>query len=148
MQPQEDSKVPETLEALEGKTPEQFIADFYTSFTEAVVRGEEDPVDLMARFYTRDVVQIADGVRLDWDRLAAHLRPVRKNLIDFRFEVHEALADGKRIAARFTIHARLRKSGPVTTQVCMFAEFTAEGLMRRADQLTRTLDRTEAQDGE
>ncbi|MGW4101876.1 nuclear transport factor 2 family protein [Streptomyces sp. NPDC004976] len=135
------------MQPLETKSPEQFVADFFTSFTEAVVRGSEDPADLMARFYTRDVVQIADGVRLDWDRLAAHLRPVRRNLTEFRFEVHEALADSNRIAARFTIHARMRKTGLVTTQVHMFADFTTEGLLRRAEQLTRSLDRTEPQHG-
>ncbi|MDO0911215.1 nuclear transport factor 2 family protein [Streptomyces sp. DT2A-34] len=135
------------MQPLETKTPQQFVADFFTSFTEAVVRGSEDPADLMARFYTRDVVQIADGVRLDWDRLAAHLRPVRRNLTWFRFEVHEALADGNRIAARFTIHARMRKSGLVTTQVHMFADFTTEGLLRRAEQLSRTLDPSEPQRG-
>lgn len=135
------------MRPLETRTPEQFVAGFFTSFTEAVVRGSESPADLMARYYTRDVVQISDGVRIDWDRLAAHLRPVRRNLTAFRFEVHEALADGGRIAARFTIHARMRKSGPVTTQVHMFADFTPEGLMRRAEQLTRTLDRTEPPHG-
>jgi len=136
------------MKALETKTPKQFIADFFTSFTEAVVRGSEDTADLMARYYVRDVVQIADGVRLDWDRLAAHLRPVRKNLTVFRFEVHEALADGNRIAARFTIHAQLRKAGPVSTQVHMFADFTDEGLMRSATQLSRVLDQTESRQGE
>ncbi|MEU9375642.1 nuclear transport factor 2 family protein [Streptomyces sp. NPDC048255] len=128
------------MEPLKSKTPEQFVADFFTSFTEAVVRDEEDPAELMARYYTPDIVQTADGVRLDWDRLLAHLRPVRRNLNGFRIEIHEALADGNRIATRFTIHARMRKSGPVSTQVHMFGEFTPEGLLRRADQLTRTID--------
>ncbi len=128
------------MEPLKSKTPEQFVADFFTSFTESVVRGEEDPAELMARYYTPDIVQTADGVPLDWDRLLAHLRPVRRNLTGFRFEVHEALADRNRIAARFTIHARMRKSGPVSTQVHMFGEFTPEGLLRRAHQLTRTFD--------
>ncbi|WP_137988479.1 nuclear transport factor 2 family protein [Streptomyces vilmorinianum] len=127
------------MKPLEAKPPERFVTDFFTTFTEAVVRGEEDPAELMARYYTRDVVQIADGVRLDWDRLVAHLRPVRRNLIAFRFEVHEALAAGHRIAARFTIHARMRKGGPVTTRVHMFAEFTPDGLLRRAEQLTRAV---------
>lgn len=134
------------MRPLHTKTPEQFVADFFTTFTEAVIHGSEDPADLMARFYTRDVIQIADGVRLDWDRLVAHLRPVRRNLTEFRFEVHEALADGNRIAARFTIHGRMRKSGPVTTRVHMFADFTNEGLMRRAEQFTRTIDHPEPQD--
>ncbi|MFE5934294.1 nuclear transport factor 2 family protein [Streptomyces sp. NPDC056470] len=125
--------------------PEQFVADFFTTFTEAVVHGSDDPAGVMARFYTRDVIQVADGVRLDWDRLLAHLRPVRRNLTDFRFEVHEALQGGDRIATRFTVHARMRKSGPVSTLVHMFAEFTPDGLLRRAEQLTRTLDPADPQ---
>lgn len=67
------------MNPLHAKPPEQFIADFFTTFTKAVVPGSEDASDLMSRYYTRDVVQVADGVPLDWDRLAAHLRPVRKN---------------------------------------------------------------------
>ncbi|MBT2400546.1 nuclear transport factor 2 family protein [Streptomyces sp. ISL-100] len=127
------------VKPLDTKSPEQFVADFFTPFTQAVVHGSEDASDVMARYYTRDVVQVADGVRLDWDRLVAHLRPVRKNQREFRFDVHEAFADGDRIAARFTIHARMRKGGPVVTRIHMFADFTPDGLLRRAEQLTRTV---------
>lgn len=102
----------------------------------------------MSRYCTRDVVQVADGVPLDWDRLVAHLRPVRKNLREFRFEVHEAFTDGARIATRFTIHARMRKGGPVSTRVHMFAEFTPDGLLRRAEQFTRAVTPTEPRTGE
>ncbi|MET9377401.1 nuclear transport factor 2 family protein [Streptomyces sp. NPDC002992] len=133
---------------LHTQPPRQFIADFFTTFTEAVVHGSEDPSDLMSRFYTRDVVQVADGIPLDWDRLVAHLGPVRKNLREFRFEVDEALADGCRIATRFTIHARMRKAGPVSTRVHMFAEFTPDGLLRRAEQLTRSVTPAESGAGE
>ncbi|WP_037682993.1 nuclear transport factor 2 family protein [Streptomyces cellulosae] len=133
---------------LPAKPPEQFIADFFTTFTDAVVHASEDASDLMSRYYTRDVVQVADGVPLDWERLVAHLRPVRKNLREFRFEVHEAFADGDRIATRFTIHARMRKGGPVSTRVHMFAEFTPDGLLRRAEQLTRAVAPGEPNGGE
>ncbi|WP_329112216.1 nuclear transport factor 2 family protein [Streptomyces sp. NBC_01353] len=136
------------MNPLHAKPPEQFIADFFTTFTDAVVHGSEDVSELMARYYTRDVVQVADGVRLDWDRLLAHLRPVRKNLREFRFEVHEAFVDGGRIAARFTIHAQMRKGGPVSTRVHMFAEFTPDGLLRRAEQLTRSAIPAEPETGE
>lgn len=135
------------MNPLHTEPPGQFIADFFTTFTEAAVHGAEDASDLMARYYTRDVVQVADGIRLDWDRLVAHLRPVRKNLREFRFDVHEAYADGGRIAARFTIHAHMRKGGPVSTRVHMFAEFTPEGLMRRAEQLTRSVTPSESEAG-
>ncbi|MFD8101109.1 nuclear transport factor 2 family protein [Nocardia fluminea] len=78
-----------------------------------------------------------DSIRLDRDRLIAHLRPVRKNLRDYRFEIHEVIADGDRIAARMTIHATMRKTGPLTTELFLFGEFTPDGRLRRAEQLTR-----------
>ncbi|MFH8369071.1 nuclear transport factor 2 family protein [Streptomyces sp. NPDC018031] len=124
---------------LTDTTPERFIADFFTSLTESTVRGDP-PDSVMVRHYTPDIVQISDGIRLDHDRLLAHLRPVRKNLVGWRFEVHEAVADGGgRIAARLTIHARTRKGATTATEVHLFGEFTGSGRMRRSHQLTRAL---------
>ncbi|WP_280449890.1 nuclear transport factor 2 family protein [Nocardia brasiliensis] len=119
--------------------PEQLLADFFTAYTAAAVDPDNDPAEVIDRFHTRDIVQVADGVRLDHDRLVAHLRPVRKNLRHYRFEVHEAVADGARFAARMTIHAQLRKADLVTTEVFMFGEFAPDGRLRRAEQLTRTV---------
>ncbi|MFM9369944.1 nuclear transport factor 2 family protein [Streptomyces sp. Da 82-17] len=122
---------------LRTQPPGAFVVGFYTSFTAAVREGAEDPGELMSRYFTRDFVQVADGVEIGWERLRAHLEPIRRNLREFRFELHEAYADGDRIAARFTIHARMRKGAPVSTRVLMFAEFTPDGRLRRAEQLTR-----------
>ncbi|MGW3319392.1 nuclear transport factor 2 family protein [Streptomyces fungicidicus] len=118
--------------------PARFVADFFTSLTDSTVRGDA-PESVMDRHYTPDVIQVSDGLPLDHDRLLAHLRPVRRNVLDYRFEVHEAVADGHRIAARLTIHARTRKGGPTATEVHLFGEFTEDGRMRRAHQLTRAL---------
>lgn len=133
------------MSAPEQTAPARFIADFLASFTEAVVRGGEDPEHAVDRFYTPDIVQVSDGVRLDRDRLVAHIRPVRKNLADYRVEVHEALADGDRIAARLTIHARMRKGQVIATEVHMFAQFTPDGRLHRSHQVTRTLPTAPAQ---
>lgn len=126
------------MEPFTGTTPERFVSDFFTSLTESTVRGDT-PESVMARHFTPDIVQISDGNRLEHDRLLAHLRPVRKNVAGWRFEVHEAIADGNRIAARLTIHARTRKGGATATEVHLLGEFTDDGRMRRAHQLTRTL---------
>ncbi|WP_395366773.1 nuclear transport factor 2 family protein [Streptomyces sp. YH02] len=121
-----------------SRDPARFVTEFFTSLTDSTVRGDA-PESVMARHYTPDVVQVSDGLPLDHDRLLAHLRPVRKNVVDYRFEVHEAVADGHRIAARLTIHARTRRGGPTSTEVHLFGEFTEDGRMRRAHQLTRAL---------
>jgi hypothetical protein len=118
--------------------PEEFIAGFFGSFTE-LIRSSADDAEVVDRYYTPDIVQIVDGNRLDRIALIAHLRPVRKNLVSYRFDVHEAVVSGDRIAARFTIHAQLRKAGPVATEVGLFAQFTSDGRMRYAHQLTRTV---------
>lgn len=134
------------MQPLTDTAPERFIADFFTSLTESTVRGDP-PESVMARHFTPDIVQISDGIRLDHDRLLAHLRPVRKNVVGRRFEVHETVAYGGRVAARLTIHARTRKGGATATQVHLFGEFT-DGRMRRSHQLTRALPVETADVGE
>ncbi|MET8685281.1 nuclear transport factor 2 family protein [Streptomyces sp. NPDC004732] len=129
-------------ESLTQSTPAQFVTDFLTAFHDEVVRGDHDPAPAMARFYTPDIVMVSDGVRLEWDKLLAHIRPVRKNLAaddEARFEVHEALADGNRIAARLTIHAAMRKRR-VSTDVLTFYTFAPDGRLHRSHGFTRPVD--------
>ncbi|MFJ9082563.1 nuclear transport factor 2 family protein [Streptomyces sp. NPDC102384] len=118
--------------------PATFIGAFYDSLTSSTVRGDA-PDEVMERHFTPDIVQFSDGVRLDHQRLRDHLRPVSRNVTDWRFEVHEAFADGTHIAARLTIHAATRKGGSDSIDVHLFADFTDDGRMHRAHQLTRTL---------
>lgn len=130
------------MSALDATSPAQFIADFYTRFTEEVVHSD-DPGAAMHRFYTPDVVQYSNGIRMDWDKLLAHTRPVRRNFPEGRIEVHQAVADGDRIAAWMTFHAVSRQGRAVTTEAQMFAEFTPDGRMRRAHGLSRTVPEAE-----
>ena len=65
--------------------------------------------EIVDRYYTPDIEQIADGVTLDRRRLIDHLRPIRRNLVACSYDVHEAMRTGDRLAARFTIHAELRR---------------------------------------
>ncbi|MFI6869439.1 nuclear transport factor 2 family protein [Nocardia sp. NPDC050406] len=116
----------------------QFITDFFTAYTAAALDPDLPAEEVIDRFHTPDIVQVSDGITLDRDRLVAHIRPVRKNLRDYRFEVHEALADGPRFAVRMTIHAQMRKEA-IDTEVFMFGEFTPDGRLRRANGHSRTL---------
>lgn len=127
------------MERLDHAHPERFVLDFFTSFTEEVVRADVDPGPVLDRYYTPDIVQVSDGIRLDRDKLVAHIRPVRRNLVAYRYEVHEAVARGDRIAARLTIHARLRKGQTVATEVILFGELAPDGRFRRTHQLTRRI---------
>ncbi|TMR96951.1 nuclear transport factor 2 family protein [Nonomuraea basaltis] len=126
------------MSSLNDADPKQFIADFFTSFTDELLRSDEDAALIVDRYHTPDIVQIADGIRIDRDKLIAHTRPVRKNRPNSRMEVHEALASGDRIAARYTLHVQNRKRD-LAIEVYFFGQFTPDGRMRRAHMLTRTV---------
>ncbi|MCW6009582.1 nuclear transport factor 2 family protein [Micromonospora sp. CPCC 205371] len=126
------------MRPLNDTDPRQFIADFFTSFTDELLRSDEDPGLIVDRYHTPDIVQFADGNRMDRDKLIAHTRPVRKNRPSSRMEVHEAVANGDRIAARCTLHVQDRKRS-LAIEVYFFGQFMADGRMRRGHTLTRTL---------
>lgn len=118
--------------------PKQFIADFYASFHNDLLDSNEDPGLIVDRYHTPDIVQIADGHRMDRDKLIAHTRPVRKNRPSGRWDVHEALVNGDRIAVRSTLYVQNRNRA-LAIETHMFAQFTDDGRMRQAHILTRTL---------
>lgn len=123
---------------LDEKDPGRFIADFFTTFTEDLLRSDEDPALIVDRYHTPDVVEIADGHPIDREKLIAHALPIRRNRPAIRVDVHEALADGDRVAARYTLHARDAKR-ELAIEVHFFGEFTPDGRMRRSHMLTRTV---------
>lgn len=112
----------------------EFVADFYGSFTWDALADEDAVVD---RYYTPDIEQVADGVSLDRDRLISHLRPIRKNVIACTYDVHEAIRTPEHVAARFTIHAKLRRGPTISTEVYLFGDLTPDGRIRRTTQSTR-----------
>ncbi|MFI1829127.1 nuclear transport factor 2 family protein [Streptomyces sp. NPDC020412] len=117
--------------------PKRFIADFYTSFTEEILHSGDDPGAIVDRFHEPGFVQVADGNVIDREKLTAHLRPVRKNVLASRMEVHDALVDGDLLAARYTLHVTGRK-GDTVSDVHFFGRFAPDGRMREAHVLSRT----------
>lgn len=118
--------------------PKQFIADFLNSYSEEFIYGDEDPSVVVDRYHTPDIVEIADGIRMDRDKLIAHAKPLRKNRPSGRMEVHDAIAHGDQIAARYTMYVHQRGKD-LTIEVYFFGRFAADGRMRESHQLTRTV---------
>ncbi|AQZ66840.1 unnamed protein product [[Actinomadura] parvosata subsp. kistnae] len=118
--------------------PKTFISDFISSLTSDLVNTDEDPAAIIDRYHTPDIVQIADGHRMDRDKLIAHTRPIRKNRPEGRMEVHDAVMDGDRLAARYTLHIRQRGKD-LAMDVYFFGRFAPDGRMREAHMLTRAL---------
>lgn len=125
---------------------EQDFATLMTRITEELV-GPEDPQTVVSRYYTDDFEMLNDGHRLDRSAVAAHARPLRKNLVAYRFELHDEIREDGRLAARYTLRAELRNGRTVVTQVYMFGTTAADGRLRRIDQATRDLSETVDADG-
>ena len=120
---------------LDERDPGRFIANFYTAFTEELVHSDEDPALVVDRYHTQDIVEIADGNLIDREKLIAHAKPLRSTRPSIRVEVHEAIAEGARIAARYTLHVRELKR-ELAIEVHFFGEFASDGRMRRSHMLT------------
>lgn len=126
------------MKAFDGTDPRQFIFDFVSSFGREVLHGEDEAAAIVDRYHTPDIVQVADGHRMDREKLIAHVRPIRKRRPSSRLEVHEAIAQADRIAARYTMHVEDR-GRRFSLEVHFFGRFATDGRMREATMLTRTV---------
>ncbi|ACZ84558.1 hypothetical protein [Streptosporangium roseum] len=117
--------------------PEQKFMAFLISLPDELAFGDEDPGVVLDRYYVPDFEYYSDGILLDRQRLIDHVRPTRKNVVSCRVEVHETLLAADRAAARYTMHAVMRKGKTLVTQVYMFGQLAPDGRMRRVDSITR-----------
>lgn len=115
-----------------------FVA-YLTNYPQEIVFGAEAASAVFDRYHTSDVVLRNDGLALDRDRLLAHVRPAQKNATSIDVEVHDAVVDGDRIAARYTLTAVMRAGRTVATEVYMFGTLAPDGRLCRIDQITREL---------
>src|SRR6266511_1040399 len=93
----------------------------------------------LAGYLTRYPHQVNVGVRLDRDRLLAHMRTGRKNATGVHVVVHETVIDGDRVAARYTLTATMRKGSEIVTEIYMFGHLAPDGRLHHVDQVTRNL---------
>jgi hypothetical protein len=127
-----------TRDDMNPRTPGVDLVGYLTRYPKELTFGDDDPAALMDRYHTPEFDMINDGVRLDRDRLLAHVRAGRKNALDIEIVVHDAVTEGDHVAARYTLTAVMRKRGVVTTDVFMFGRLARDGRLRRVEQLTRT----------
>jgi hypothetical protein len=118
---------------------EQRFTAFLTSLPAELAFGDEDPGTVLDRYYVPDFAYYSDGLLLDRQKLIDHVRPTRKNVVSCRVEVHETLLAKDRVAARYTLHAVMRKGKILVTQVYMFGQLAPDGRMRRIDSITRAV---------
>lgn len=127
------------MAVIAGTDPERDLVAFLTRYPEELALGDEDAGTVIDRYFADGFAYYNDGVLLDRDRLIAHARPARKNARAVRVDVHDALVQGDRLAARYTLHATMRQGQVLSTEVHMFGHLTPDGRIARVDQITRTL---------
>jgi hypothetical protein len=115
------------------------FAGYLRGYTAEMTAGDEDPAAVVDRYHTPDITWVSDGTVLDRDRLVAHVGPARHNVRAVRVEVHDVVVSGERVAARYSLHATLRKGRELAMDVHLFGALAADGRLRRVDQITRTL---------
>jgi len=118
-------------------------AGYLARYPQQITFGDQDPAVVMDRYHTTDFEMINDGVRLDRDRLLAHVQTGRRNAAAVQVVVHDAVVDGDRLAARYTLTATMRKGQVIATEIYMFGHLAADGRLRHVDQVTRSVPATD-----
>jgi SnoaL-like domain len=115
---------------------------YLTGYPQQIMFEDLEPAVIMDRYHTPTFEMINDGVRLDRDRLLAHLGTGRRNAASVHVEVHDAVVDGDRLAARYTLTATMRNGRVIATEIYMFGHLAPDGRLRHVDQVTRTIPAT------
>jgi SnoaL-like domain len=113
------------------------VATYLTRYPQEITFGTEDSETVFDRYHTPDFVMRNDGIRLDRDKLLAHVRPARKRATAVRVEVHETVSTADRVAARYTLTADMATGNTIATEIYMFGQLSADGRLRRVEQITR-----------
>ena len=69
------------MEPLGSTDPKQCIYTFFTSYGRELVRGDEDAGVVVDRYHTPDIVQIADGQRMNREQLTPDGRMRRAHML-------------------------------------------------------------------
>lgn len=113
------------------------VTAYLIHYPQEVAFGEEDADTVFDRYHTPDFVMCNDGIQLDREKLLAHVRPARKRAKGVRVEVHEMVSTAERVAARYTLTADMAAGNTIATEIYMFGQLSADGRLRRVDQITR-----------
>jgi hypothetical protein len=127
-----------------SRTPGEDLIGYLTGYPHELTFGDEDPAAVFDRYHTDDFVLRNDGIPLDKERLLAHVKVGRRNAAQLNVEVHESLISGRQVAARYTLTAVMRRGQVIATEIHMFGQLTADGRLRRVEQLSRDVSRKDS----
>lgn len=112
---------------------------YLTTFPADLACGDEAPGDVFDRYHTADYVTVSDGLSLDRQKLIDHAASAKRRVRSVTVDVHDAIVNGDRVAARYVLTAEMRKGNRIVTEIHMFGRTVADGRLKHVDQLTRTI---------
>jgi hypothetical protein len=118
--------------------PGDDLSDYLTRYPHELTFGDDEPTAVFDRYHSPDFVLYNDGLPLDRERLIGHVNSARKRVASLHIDVHDALATGDRVAARYALTAVMRKGQRITTEIFLFGELDPDGRLRRIHQITRS----------
>ena len=113
------------------------VAAYLSRYPQEVTFGQEEAGTVFDRYHTPDFVMRNDGVQLDREKLLAHVRPARKRARHVHVDVLETMSAADQVAARYTLTADMATGNTIATEIYMFGQLSADGRLRRVDQITR-----------
>ncbi|WP_026413836.1 hypothetical protein [Actinomadura oligospora] len=121
---------------------EHDLSEFLVAYTRDMVEPDEDPAEVLARYFVPDFEYCNDGLVINRERMLAHVRGLRKRVTPSdvgSVDVHEAVLSGDRFAVRYTLDVTTGKGGDFRSEIYMFGHLAADGRIHRVDQTTRDL---------
>jgi hypothetical protein len=118
--------------------PGRDLAAYLSRYPEEIAFAD-DPGTVFDRYHEPGFVMINDGLPLDRERLVAHARGARKRVAEVRVSIEEAIRSGDRVAARYVLTALMAKGQRIATEIFLFGRLAADGRLRSAHQLTRSI---------
>lgn len=120
-------------------TPRDDLAGYLTAYPRQMSFSDDDPAEVMDRYHAPGFEMTNDGLRLDRERLLAHVKVGRRNATDVSVDVHDTAREGDRVAARYTLTATMRKGAVIATEIYMFGRLAPDGRIQHITQVTRTV---------
>lgn len=125
--------------------PGKDLHGYLVNYPQEISFGDEPSEAVFDRYHTPDFVLHNNGLPLDRAKLLDHVRPARKRVASIYVEVHDAVIQEDRMAARYVLGAVMHKGGAtIVTEIFWFGHLAPDGRLRRVDQLSRTLPADES----
>lgn len=137
----DDDAVSHDVEILsgDGTTPADDVARYLEEYT--TLSGQEDlsAAEVFDRFHSPDCVETTNGRTRSRSSIVDAIADGRAKGVTYRVEVHATVREGRRYAARYSMHPAEKKVGRPELEVIELGSFADDGRVREVRSSVQTL---------